>query len=85
LLVRHPKNKDDSGNNYGRTENSNPRYYDNLVFGAVSGGTSGMRIFFDFGGNVMGTSLKHLRCHREESSGIETIQAIEGLCAKTAI
>jgi hypothetical protein len=29
------------------------------------GGTSGIRIFFDSSRNVMGTSVEHLRCHRQ--------------------
>jgi len=39
------------------------------------GGTSGIRIFFDFSRTVMGTCVKHLRCHRQEPPSTEAIEA----------
>jgi hypothetical protein len=40
------------------------------------GGTSGIRILVvDFSRNVMGTSVKHLRCHRQNPPRSEAIEA----------
>jgi len=49
------------------------------------GGTSGIRIFFDFCRNVMGTSVEHLRCHRQEPHALKRLKPLERFLEKTRI
>jgi hypothetical protein len=42
-----------------------------------------MRIFFDFRRNVMGTSVKHLRCHRQGPLSTEPIEAFRKTFGET--